>query len=44
MESDDEEDKGPLNWLMSLKVFPPKFVKGQFNASFQSNELKFGSI
>ncbi len=30
----DEDDEGPLNWLMSLYVFPQKFVKGHLNMSF----------
>ncbi len=30
----------PLNRLMSLVVFPPKFVKGHLNASFQSFDLE----
>jgi hypothetical protein len=38
---EDKEDEGPLNWLMSLYVFPHKVVKGHLNASFQSNELNF---
>ncbi len=29
---------------MSLVVFPPKFTKGHLNASFQSSDLKAGSI
>ncbi len=41
IKSIDEDDEGPLNWLMSLYVFPQKFVKGHLNASFQSNKLKF---
>jgi hypothetical protein len=40
----DEDDEGPLIWLMSLYVFPQKFVKGHLNVSFQSNELKFALL
>ncbi len=28
---EDDNDGGPLNRLMSLYVFPPKFTKGHFN-------------
>jgi hypothetical protein len=29
---------------MSLVIFPPKFTKGHLNASFQSFDLKDGTI
>ncbi len=41
---ENEEDDGPLNRLMSLYVFPPKFTKGHLNAIFQSNELKLVAV
>ena len=34
----------PLNRLMSLVCFPPKFNKGHLNASFQSSDLETGAI
>jgi hypothetical protein len=34
----------PLNRLMSLYVFPPKFTKGHLNAMFQSNELELAAM
>jgi hypothetical protein len=34
----------PLNRLMSLVCFPPKFTKGHLNASFQSFDLESGTI
>jgi hypothetical protein len=34
----------PLNSLMSLIIFPPKFTKGHLNASFQSADLKSSTI
>jgi hypothetical protein len=44
----DEEDNDllahPLNRLMSLVCFPPKFTKGHLNASFQSSDLETGTI
>jgi hypothetical protein len=40
----DKDDEGPLIWLMSLYVFPQKFVKGHLNVSFQSDELKFALL
>jgi hypothetical protein len=40
----DNHDGGPLNRLMSLYVFPPKFTKGHLNATFQSNDLELTSI
>jgi hypothetical protein len=33
-EPENKEDDGPLNRLMSLYVFPPKFTKGHLNATF----------
>lgn len=44
-EDDDDANHGnPLNRLMSLVVFPPKFTKGHLNASFQSSDLETGSL
>jgi hypothetical protein len=43
-DDDDEQHANPLNRLMSLVVFPPKFTKGHLNASFQSSDLKTGSM
>ncbi len=40
----DNNDGGPLNRLMSLYVFPPKFTKGHLNAVFQSNDLELAAI
>jgi hypothetical protein len=41
---ENKDDDGPLNRLMSLYVFPPKFTKGHLNATFQSNELELAAI
>jgi hypothetical protein len=43
-DDDDEQHANPLNRLMSLVVFLPKFTKGHLNASFQSLDLKTGSM
>ena len=43
-DDDDENHSNPLNRLMSLVVFPPKFTKGHLNASFQSSDLETGSL
>jgi hypothetical protein len=45
-QEDDYDDSAlhPLDRLMSLIVFPPKFVKGHLNPSFQSSNLKSGTI
>jgi hypothetical protein len=46
-EPEDDDDNTPLlplNRLMSLIVFPPKFTKGHLNASFQSSDLEAGMI
>ena len=46
-EPEDDDDKfqfNPLSRLMSLVVFPQKFTKGHLNASFQSSDLKMGSM
>jgi hypothetical protein len=40
----DDNDGSPLNKLMSLYVFPPKFTKGHLNATFQSNDLELTAI
>ena len=46
MEIDDDDDvlANPLQRLMSLVCFPPKFTKGHLNASFQSFDLEAGAI
>jgi hypothetical protein len=43
---DDHDDNPfiPLNSLMSLVVFPPKFTKGHLNASIQSANVKTSLI
>jgi hypothetical protein len=41
---EDNNDNGPLNRLMSLYVFPPKFTKGHLNATFHSNNLEVATI
>jgi hypothetical protein len=44
-EDDDEWNQmNPLNRLMSLVVFPPKFTKGHLNAGFQSSDLETGLL
>ncbi len=43
-DNNDENQMNPLNRLMSLVVFPPKFTKGHLNASFQSSDLKTGLL
>jgi hypothetical protein len=43
-DNQDESQINPLNRLMSLAVFPPKFTKGHLNASFQSLDLKAALI
>jgi hypothetical protein len=43
-DDDDDTPLNPLNRLMSLVVFPLKFTKGHLNASFQSSDLKVGTI
>jgi hypothetical protein len=44
MEDDDNVLANPLQRLMSLVCFPPKFTKGHLNASFQSFDLEAGAI
>ncbi len=44
IESEDNNDDGPLNGLMSLYMFPAKFVKGHLNAAFQSNDLELAAM
>jgi hypothetical protein len=41
---EDDNDGSPLNKLMSLYVFPPKFANGHLNATFQSNDLDLAAI
>jgi hypothetical protein len=43
-DKDDNTPFNPLNSLMSLVIFPPKFTKGHLNASFQSADLKSSTI
>jgi hypothetical protein len=44
VDENDNTPLNPLNRLMSLVVFSPKVMKGHLNASFQSVELKSGTI
>jgi hypothetical protein len=44
IESEDDNDDGPLNRLVLLYVFPAKFMKGHLNAAFQSNDLKLAAM
>jgi hypothetical protein len=44
IESEGNDNNGPLNRLMLLYVFPAKFVKGHLNAAFQSNDLKLAMM
>jgi hypothetical protein len=39
-----EDDGGPLNRLMLLYIFAPKFTKGHLIAMFQRNDLELGAI
>ena len=43
-ESENNDNHGPLNRLMSLYVFPAKFIKGHLNAAFQSNDLELAAM
>ena len=43
-DDDDVNHTNPLNRLMSLVVFPPKFTKGHLNMSFQSSDLETGLL
>ncbi len=43
-DDDDNTPLNPLNRLMSLFIFPPKFTKGHLNTSFQSSDLEAGTI
>ncbi len=46
-EADDDNDDSnlnPLNRLLSLFVFIPKFTKAHLNASFQNVDLELGAI
>jgi hypothetical protein len=40
----DDNNGSPLNRLMSLYVFLPKFTKGHLNATFQSSDLELAAI
>jgi hypothetical protein len=42
--SNDDDNDGPLNRLMSMYVFQAKFVKGHLNATFQSDDLKLAAM
>ncbi len=44
IESENDDNDGPLNRLMLLYMFPAKFVKGHLNAAFQSNNLKLAAM
>jgi hypothetical protein len=41
---DDDSHLNPLNRLLSLFVFTPKFTKAHINASFQNVDLELGAI
>jgi hypothetical protein len=41
---DDDSNLNPLNRLLSLFVFTPKFTKAHLNASFQNVDLELGAI
>jgi hypothetical protein len=41
---DDDSHLNPLNRLLSLFVFTPKFTKAHLNASFQNVDLEIGAI
>jgi hypothetical protein len=43
-ESENDDDNGPLNRLMSLYVFPAKFIKGHLNAAFQIDDLELAAM
>jgi hypothetical protein len=42
--NDDDSYLNPLNRLLSLFVFTPKFTKAHLNASFQNVDLELGTI
>ncbi len=44
IESEDDNNDGPLNRLMSPNVFPTKIVKGHLNAAFQSDDLELAAM
>jgi hypothetical protein len=44
MDNDDDVHANSLQSLMSLVCFPPIFMKGHLNASFQSFDLEAGAI
>jgi hypothetical protein len=44
MDNGNDVLANPLQRLMSLVCFPPKFTKGHLNASFQSFDLEAGAI
>ncbi len=43
-DEDDDTPLNPLNRLMLLVVFPPKFTKVHLNASLQNSDLELGMI
>ena len=43
-DNDNNFQSNPLSRLMSMVIFTPKFTKGHLNASFQSSDLKMGSM
>jgi hypothetical protein len=43
-ESENDNDDGPLNRLMSFYVFQAKFIKGHLNAALQSNDLELAAM
>ncbi len=43
-DNNDDDSLNPLNRLLSLFVFTPKFTKAHLNASFQNVDLELGAI
>ena len=43
-DNNDDSNLNPLNRLLSLFVFTPKFTKAHLNASFQNIDLELGVI
>jgi hypothetical protein len=43
-DNDDDSNLNPLNRLLSLFVFTPKFTKAHLNPSFQNVDLELGAI
>jgi hypothetical protein len=43
-DDDDDSNLNPLNRLLSLYVFTPKFTKAHLNSTFQNVDLELGTI